>query len=137
MGSPIKSEHSLPEDFGNVVRLFPLPNVVLFPGIVQALQLFEPRYKALAEDALESDQLITMALIDSQWKTHQSDVPSIAKTVCIGKILSHTKLEDGRYNIFLVGVSRAEIVSELDTETRYRMAEVRIIEEQWSQFHWS
>ena len=90
MGSPIKSEHSLPEDFGNVVRLFPLPNVVLFPGIVQALQLFEPRYKALAEDALESDQLITMALIDSQWKTHQSDVPSIAKTVCIGKILSHT-----------------------------------------------
>ena len=135
MGSPIKSEHSLPEDFGNVVRLFPLPNVVLFPGIVQALQLFEPRYKALAEDALESDQLITMALIDSQWKTHQSDVPSIAKTVCIGKILSHTKLEDGRYNIFLVGVSRAEIVSELDTETRYRMAEVRIIEEQWSQGH--
>ena len=129
MGSPIKSEHSLPEDFGNVVRLFPLPNVVLFPGIVQALQLFEPRYKALAEDALESDQLITMGLIDSQGKTHQSDVPSIANTVCIGKILSHTKLEDGRYNIFLVGLSRAEVVAELITETPYRKAEVRLIEE--------
>ena len=48
---------------------------------------------------------------------------------------SMKEMEDGRYNIFLVGVSRAEIVSELDTETRYRMAEVRIIEEQWSQGH--
>ena len=135
MGSPIKSEHSLPEDFNNVVRLFPLPNVVLFPGIVQALQLFEPRYKALAEEALASDQLVTMALIDSQWKTLQSDVPSIAKTVCIGKILSHTKLEDGRYNLFLVGVSRAEIVSELTVETPYRMAEVNLIEEQLAEDH--
>ncbi|MDA7884943.1 LON peptidase substrate-binding domain-containing protein [bacterium] len=135
MGSPIKSEHSLPEDFGNVVRLFPLPNVVLFPGIVQALQLFEPRYKSLAEDAIESDQLITIGLIDSQWKTEQSDVPSIAKTVCIGRVLSHTKLEDGRYNIFLVGVSRAEVVSELVTETPYRMAEVRLIEEQLIEDH--
>lgn len=135
MGSPIKSEHSLPEDFGNVVRLFPLANVVLFPGIVQALQLFEPRYKALAQDALESDQLITMALIDSQGKIHQSDVPSIVKTVCIGKILSHTKLEDGRYNVFLVGVSRAEVVSELVTDTPYRKAEVRLIEEQLVEDH--
>jgi len=135
MGSPITSEHSLPEDFGNVVRLFPLPNVVLFPGIVQALQLFEPRYKALAEDSIASDQLITMALIDSQWKTQQSTVPSIARTVCIGKILSHTKLEDGRYNLFLVGLSRAEIVSELNSEKPYRMAEIRLVEEHLAEEH--
>ena len=135
MGSPMKSEHSLPEDFGNVVRLFPLPNVVLFPGIVQALQLFEPRYKALVADALETDQLITMALIDTQGQTQQSDVPSIAKTVCVGKVLSHTRLDDGRYNIFLVGVRRAEVVSELITEAPYRMAEVRLIEEQLFEGH--
>ena len=135
MGSPITSEHSLPEDFGNVVRLFPLPNVVLFPGIVQALQLFEPRYKALAEDSIASDQLITMALIDSQWKTQQSTVPSIARTVCIGKILSQTKLEDGRYNLFLVGLSRAEIVSELISEKPYRMAEIRLVEEHLAEEH--
>jgi Lon protease-like protein len=135
MGSPMKSEHSLPEDFGNVVRLFPLPNVVLFPGIVQALQLFEPRYKALVADALETDQLITMALIESQAQTQQSDVPSIAKTVCVGKVLSHTRLEDGRYNVFLVGVKRAEVVSELITEAPYRMAEVRLIEEQLVEGH--
>ena len=135
MGSPITSEHSLPENFGNVVRLFPLPNVVLFPGIVQALQLFEPRYKALAEDSIASDQLITMALIDSQWKTQQSTVPSIARTVCIGKILSHTKLEDGRYNLFLVGLSRAEIVSELNSEKPYRMAEIRLVEEHLAEEH--
>ena len=135
MGSPITSEHSLPEDFGNVVRLFPLPNVVLFPGIVQALQLFEPRYKALAADSIASDQLITMALIYSKWKAQQSTVPSIARTVCIGKILSHTKLEDGRYNLFLVGLSRAEIVSELISEKPYRMAEIRLVEEHLAEEH--
>ena len=94
MGSPMKSEHSLPEDFGNVVRLFPLPNVVLFPGIVQALQLFEPRYKALVADALETDQLITMALIDSQEQTQQKETlvlscpvyeKSVTHSVCFAK----------------------------------------------------
>ncbi|MFT5301115.1 MAG: Lon protease-like protein [Mariniblastus sp.] len=121
-------ERSLPDGFANMVRLFPLPNVVLFPGVVQALHLFEPRYCALVEDALAADELITMAYIEPG-QLSNNDAPKVSQTVCIGKILSHTKLEDGRYNLFLVGSKRAEIITEIDSETPYRMAEVSVLED--------
>ena len=124
-----RSDHSLPDGFANEVRLFPLPNLVLFPGVVQALHLFEPRYRALAADALAADELITMALIKPDWSEQDDEIPEIAQTVCVGKILSHTLLDDGRYNMFLVGTNRARIVTELWQDTPYRMAEVEILED--------
>ena len=129
MSSSNQGSHSLPEGFANVVRLFPLPNLVLFPGVVQALHLFEPRYRMLAADALAADELITMAFIKPDWPVENDDKPEIASTVCVGKILSHTILDDGRYNMFLVGTKRARIVSELSKGTPYRMAEVEILED--------
>ena len=119
----------MPDGFANIVRLFPLPNMVLFPGVVQALHLFEPRYRELMEDALAEDELITMAFIKPDWAAEIDDHPELANTVCVGKILSHTQLEDGRYNLFLVGTTRAKIVKELPMDTPYRMAEVQIVKE--------
>ena len=119
---------SLPENFDNQVRLFPLPNLVLFPGIVQALHLFEPRYRELMKAALATDELITMAHV-KPGPGALSPRPEIAKTVCIGKILSHTQLEDGRYNLFLVGAKRARIVEEVTSDFLYRTAEVELIPE--------
>ena len=51
----------LPPDFGGEVRLFPLPNLVMFPSNVLPLHIFESRYREMLEDAVQSDQLITMA----------------------------------------------------------------------------
>jgi ATP-dependent Lon protease len=129
MSSSNQSDHSLPDGFANEVRLFPLPNLVLFPGVVQALHLFEPRYRALAADALAADELITMAFIKPDWNFESDEKPEIAETVCVGKILSHTQLDDGRYNMFLVGTQRARILAELSQGTPYRMAEVEILED--------
>ena len=112
-----------------MVRLFPLPNMVLFPGIVQTLHLFEPRYRELMEDALQSDQLITMAFVKPDDQLAGSIRPEISKTVCVGKILSHTKLEDGRFNLFLIGSKRARIVEEIPTDLLYRKARVEIVED--------
>lgn len=121
---------SLPDGFANIVRLFPLPNVVLFPGVVQALHLFEPRYRVLMDDALAADELITMAYLKADSVPAEADgQPEISKIVCVGKILSHTLLDDGRYNVFLVGTKRAAIVKELSIETPYRMAEVLILDD--------
>ena len=117
---------SLPENFDNQVRLFPMPNLVLFPGIVQALHLFEPRYRELMKAALATDELITMAYVKPGPES-VSVRPEIADTVCIGKILSHTLLEDGRYNLFLVGAKRAKIVEEVTSDFLYRTAEVELI----------
>lgn len=130
MSSSNQSDQSLPDGFANEVRLFPLPNLVLFPGVVQALHLFEPRYQALAADALAADELITMAFIKPDRSAQNEENPEIAQTVCVGKILSHTVLDDGRYNMFLVGTKRARIVTELLQDTPYRTAEVEILEDE-------
>ncbi len=80
----------LPHNFSGIVRLFPLPNLVLLPGVIQALHIFEPRYRKMMDDALAADQLITMALLKPGWETHQGDNPPIHDVVCIGKVMTHS-----------------------------------------------
>ena len=124
------SEHfvdlSLPEDFNGTVRLFPLRNVVLFPGVVQAFNIFEPRYRKMMQDCLDGDNLITMASVDPLGSKLSSGDPEIEPVVCIGRVLSSTKLDDGNYNLFLIGVKRAVVLTELDTSLPYRLAEVKV-----------
>ena len=123
------SNYSLPENFSGIVRLFPLPNLVLFPGIVQSLHIFEPRYRKMMEDALAGDQTIAMTMIRSS-DSNTGKQPQIHSVICIGKIVAHTQLEDGRFNLLLQGVARARIVRELAVEQPYRMAEVEILDEE-------
>ena len=120
----------LPPDFDGQVRLFPLPNLVLFPGVVQALHLFEPRYLEMMEDALASDQLITMARLEDRKSTGVDTPAEIASTVCIGRILSHAQHADGRYNLFLLGIQRAKIQAELPSDFSFRVAQVDVLQEQ-------
>ncbi len=119
----------LPENFSGIARLFPLPNLVLFPGVVQALHIFEPRYRKLMQDALSGDQTISICLVKDTGKPtspfSSTDEPEIHQVVCIGKIVAHTRLADGRYNLLLMGVCRARIIRELPVEQPYRMAEVK------------
>lgn len=120
-----------PDDFCGQVKLFPLPNLVLFPHVVQPLHIFEPRYCEMLEDALQSDRLIAMALLQPDWESQYLHRPEIASTVCIGKIISHTTAEENRYNILLVGVKRAKIVRELSIDKPYRVAEVELLEDSY------
>jgi uncharacterized protein len=119
----------LPEHFEGVVRLFPLPNLVLFPNVIQALHIFEPRYCELLSDALESDRLIAMAIFESGWEKTYQGQPRIASIVCIGRIVSHAPTGDGRHNLFLAGIQRARIVEELEVDTSFRQARVEILED--------
>jgi ATP-dependent Lon protease len=119
----------LPEEFDGTVRLFPLPNLVLFPHVIQALHIFEPRYCEMLSEALESDHLIAMALLDSGWENHYHAQPRISDIVCIGRIISHSPTGDGRHNLFLAGIRRARIVEELTVDTNFRQAKVELIED--------
>ncbi len=114
------------DDFQGQVRLFPLPGAVLFPHVVQPLHIFEPRYRELMEDALAGDKLIAMALLEPGWEADYEGQPPIAPIACLGKIVSHQQLDDGRYNLLLAGVSRIEIVRELPPTRSFRMAEARL-----------
>jgi Lon protease-like protein len=119
----------MPDDFDGIARLFPLPNLVLFPHVIQALHIFEPRYCEMLSEALESDRLITMAILDPGWEQTFQNQPKIAKTVCIGRIVSHSPTGDGTHSIFLAGIRRARIVEELFVNTPFRQARVEVLDD--------
>src|SRR5947209_20523346 len=90
--------------------LFPLPNVVLFPRAVLPLHIFEERYKAMTAEALGGSRQIAMALLRPGWEKDYYGRPEIEPVVCVGEILTHEQLADGKYNFFLRGVARARVL---------------------------
>ncbi|MEM7457630.1 MAG: LON peptidase substrate-binding domain-containing protein [Planctomycetota bacterium] len=125
-----EADLSMPGDFSGKVRLFPLPNLVLFPGVMQGLHIFEPRYRDMMQDALASDDLIAMASLKPGWEAGSPDSePAVFETVCVGKIVTHNQLPDGRFNLLLLGARRAKIVEEFESDELYRTAHVQIIED--------
>jgi Lon protease-like protein len=114
----------------SAVPLFPLPNVVLFPRAILPLHVFEERYKTMTSDALDSDGQIAMALLRPGWEKTYYHRPAIEPVVCIGKILTHERLADGKYNFLLQGTMRAKIAREhAKDEQPYRTAELIPLEE--------
>lgn len=123
----------LPSDFAGRVRLFPLPSLVMFPHVVQPLHIFEPRYRAMFEGTLATDQLLAMALLQPGWEQDYEGRPPIHPVVCVGKVIAHTRLDDGKFNLLLLGLRRASLVRELPPEKPYREAEVAILEDLYPQ----
>jgi Lon protease-like protein len=113
--------------FSGKVRLFPLPNLVLFPHVVQGLHIFEPRYRQLLTDALAGDKLIAIVLLQPGWEEEYDAAPAIEPIACLGRIGWHEKLSDGRYNLRLRGLSRIGLTDELPTDRSYRMASAELI----------
>lgn len=113
----------------DAVKLFPLPGVVLFPRAVLPLHIFEHRYRQMTADALAGDRHIAMALLQPGWEQSYYGRPALEPVVCIGRILSHEMLPDGKYNFLLQGVMRAEIVREVEAGEAYRVAETKPLEE--------
>jgi uncharacterized protein len=115
-------------DLTEPVPLFPLPNVVLLPRAILPLHIFEDRYRQMMASALSGDRLIAMALLKSGWEKSYHGRPAIEPVVCVGKILQHELLADGRYNLLLQGVGRARVRS-IDDDLPYRRGELEWIEE--------
>jgi hypothetical protein len=112
------------------VPLFPLPNIVLFPRAVLPLHIFEERYKRMMADALSGRRQIAMALLRPGWEKSYYGRPEIEPAVCVGTILSHERLEDGKYNFLLQGHTRARIVREREaTGLPYRTARLEKLSE--------
>jgi Lon protease-like protein len=111
-----------------LLGLFPLPTVVLFPGVLLPLHVFEPRYRALVRDALESDRRLGMVLLRPGWETDYEGRPPIHHVGCAGVIVHANHLEDGRYNIVLRGLERFRVASE-DHARAYRRAAIELLPE--------
>ncbi len=112
-------------NFSGLSRLFPLPRVVLLPHAVLPLHIFEPRYRQMTEDALNDDKLITIVQLSTA-ASIASPAP-IEAVGCLGQILQHERLDDGRFNFLLLGRKRVRLTREISQEKLYRVAEVEIL----------
>jgi Lon protease-like protein len=108
------------------VPLFPLPDTVLFPHTLLPLHVFEPRYKAMIADVLASEQMIGVVQLRPGWDDDYFGSPPIYKVFGIGRIIESERWPDGRYDVLVSGLYRAQLVQEVEHDV-YRQAEVEII----------
>src|SRR3990172_9342939 len=105
MNDGIPSPEEVLREFGGKARLFPLPNLTMFPHVVQPLHIFEPRYREMVEESLATDRLIAMVLLREGWEDDYEGNPPVHAIACLGQILADQRLDDGRYNILLRGLA--------------------------------
>ncbi len=106
------------KDFPDKIPVFPLSGVIYFPKTNLPLNIFEKRYLDLVNDAFKTNKF--MGMIQSKRKSE--DIYSIG---CLGKISEFEKNDDGRIIINLTGITRFEIVKEVNNQKLYREFEVK------------
>ena len=109
----MSDEMSVHVNFARPVPLFPLDGVVVLPQHVVPLHIFEPRYRQMLEHVLDGAGQIAMAVLAEPDRSGPpGSLPRIRPAVCLGQIVRHERLPDGRFNILLQGVCRARILEE-------------------------
>tara|TARA_Y100001935_G_scaffold164985_1_gene135701 strand:+ start:388 stop:1032 length:645 start_codon:yes stop_codon:yes gene_type:complete len=101
----------------NILPVFPLSNFIFFPNTSAPLNIFEPRYIQMINDSIKLNRLIGMVQPKG---ISNSKKPELFKVGCLGKIMSFNETDDGRYVIVLNGVSRFNIIEEIDRGKPYR-----------------
>jgi hypothetical protein len=96
----------------STIPIFPLPNVVLFPNVFLPLHVFEDRYRQMVTDALASERMIGMVLLQPGVGNDDDETPPVYEIGCAGLITHVERLNDGRFNIVLRGLERFRIVGE-------------------------
>tara|TARA_B100001250_G_C19811894_1_gene796110 strand:- start:890 stop:1531 length:642 start_codon:yes stop_codon:yes gene_type:complete len=102
------------------IPVFPLSNFIIFPETTVPLNIFEPRYIQMIDDAMKRDKIIGMV----QPKEANNKKPKLYNIGCAGKITSFHEADDGRYLIIISGLCRFKILNELQTNKLYRECEV-------------
>ena len=104
------------DDLPQVVPVFPLDGALLLPRGGLPLNIFEPRYLNMVDDAMAGDRIIGMI----QTRGGDRSRPRLADVGCVGRITSYNETSDGRYLITLTGVCRFAVGDELPVPTPYR-----------------
>ena len=108
------------------IPLFPLPDVVLFPGVARPLLIYEPRYREMVADALKGNRVIGMVLLRPGYEKDYEGRPPIYSVGGAGVIENYEQLPDGRYLILLRGLTAFRVVSE-DQRKPYRLARIEAV----------
>src|ERR1700734_1116869 len=121
---PINAEYRGPSDLPEIIPVFPLPGALLLPRGQMPLNIFEPRYLAMVDDAFrDGHRLIGMIQPDVsnfQGESH----PKLFQVGCVGRITQLAESGDGRYILELTGIVRFKVVQEQTALTLYRQCKV-------------
>jgi Lon protease-like protein len=110
----------------DALPLFPLPTV-LFPNALMPLHVFEPRYRKMVRDCLDTHRVMAVVLVTDPAELDAYGHPRIAEVACAGVIVDHTELSDGRFGIMLRGRARVRL-RELPFVAPYRRAAATVID---------
>ena len=108
------------EDLPQVIPVFPLDGALLLPHASRPLNIFEPRYLNMLDDAMAAERIIGLV----QTIGGLRERPHLAHIGCAGRVTSFTETPDGRYLVTLTGLARFRVQDELSVQTPYRQARV-------------
>ena len=122
---PMNTSYKAPDALPAVIPVFPLPGALLLPRGQMPLNVFEPRYLAMIDDALRSPyRMIGMIQPDPAHPGRNANKPRLFNVGCIGRITQIAESGDGRYLIQLTGIARFRVEEELAVATLYRQCRV-------------
>lgn len=111
-------------DLPSVLPVFPLPAVLLLPGARLPLNIFEPRYLQMLDEAIAGNRLIGIVQPGFDGSVDGDGEPTLCEVGCIGRVISFAETGDGRYLISLQGVCRFRIGRELAVKTPFRQCQI-------------
>ena len=105
------------------VPIFPLTGAILFPRSQLPLHIFEPRYKDMVRDAIDGSGRIGMI---QPLRIDDDNQAPLYAVGCLGEIVGIEELDEGRFNIVLLGLNRFRYVQDVNMDVSYRCAEIEI-----------
>ena len=114
---PINAEYRGPRDLPEIIPVFPLPGALLLPRGQMPLNIFEPRYLAMTDDALRAGHRLIGMIQPDPVHPGTEERPALYKIGCVGRITQFAETGDGRYLIQLTGIARFRVEEELRLPT--------------------
>lgn len=121
---PINAEYKGPADLPKVIPVFPLPGALLLPRGQMPLNIFEPRYLQMVDDALRDGHRLVGMIQPDVTHSHSNERPVLFRVGCVGRITQLAESGDGRYILELTGVARFKVIEEQTVLTPYRQCRV-------------
>lgn len=104
---------SIPPEALDALPVFPLPGTLLLPQTLVSLHVFEPRYRKMMEHVLDTHRVLAVAMLDERGQPDPYGRPPLCGVAGVGLVRRSARLPDGRYNILVEGVLRADVREEL------------------------
>ncbi|MBZ9679576.1 MULTISPECIES: LON peptidase substrate-binding domain-containing protein [unclassified Mesorhizobium] len=116
------AHYRLAKDLPSTIPLFPLEGALLLPGGRMPLNIFEPRYLQMVDEAVAGSRLVGVIQPGLNGALREDGEPELCNVGCIGRIIAFSETGDGRYLISLQGVCRFRVAHELAVKTPFRQA---------------